>query len=84
MFQWDLSMTIQSNFRYMKKHFQFVVGFRSISANGLGIYAVPDAETLKISRNHNRVLHIYLLVSSSYYYENIKTKDRKMAQLRRR
>ena len=40
----------------------------NITDNGTGIYAVPDAETLKFSRNLNRVLHIYL-VSSSYLYE---------------
>lgn len=34
-------------------------------SNGLGIYAVPKAETLKISINLNKVLHIYL-VSNSY------------------
>jgi hypothetical protein len=55
----------------------------SITANGLGIYEVPLHRTLKISVNLNRVFHIYL-VSSSYYYENIETKNRKMAQLRRR
>lgn len=33
----------------------------------LGIYAVPDAETLKLNTNLNRVLHIYLVSNSIYY-----------------
>ena len=32
-----------------------------IDTNVLGIYAVPNAETLKISINLNRILHIYLV-----------------------
>ena len=32
--------------------------------NVLGIYAVPEVETLKISINLNRVLHIYLVSNS--------------------
>ena len=38
-----------------------------MAANVLGIYAVPEAETLKLSINLNRVLHIYL-VSKRFYY----------------
>jgi len=32
-----------------------------IEPNGWGIYAVPEAETLKISINLNKVLHIYFV-----------------------
>jgi hypothetical protein len=40
----------------------------------LGIYAVPDAETLKYSTNLNRVLHIYLVIQRFIYMElNIET-----------
>ena len=34
---------------------------QGITHNGTGIYAVPDAETLKFSINLNRVLRIYLV-----------------------
>lgn len=40
---------------------QLLVYSGRIDTNMLGIYAVPEAETLKISININRILHIYLV-----------------------
>ena len=38
-----------------------------IEYNVKGIYAVPEAKTLKININLNRVLHIYLVIGSKIY-----------------
>lgn len=57
---------------------------KTMIANDWVYMQYPMQKTLKFSTNLDRVLHIYPIVRSSYYYENSKTKDRKMAQLRRR
>ena len=40
---------------------QLLVSSGRIDTNVLGIYAVPKAETLKISININGILHIYIV-----------------------
>ena len=35
----------------------------------MGVYAVPDAETLKFSINLNRVLHIYLVSKRIFFMD---------------
>ncbi len=43
-------------------------------AQRLGIYAVPEAETLKFNTNINKVLHIYLVSNSTDYETKIFSK----------
>lgn len=68
--EWVYGMPIYGNLDTTFTEMQCYINnrYEDNFAQRLGIYAVPDAETLKLNINLNRVLHIYL-VSSSYLYE---------------
>ena len=54
-----LLLELKKNLNIMT--WQLLVSSGRIDTNVLGIYAVPNAETLKININLNRILHIYLV-----------------------
>lgn len=54
-----LLLELKKNLNIMT--WQLLVSSGRIDTNVLGIYTVPNAETLKISINLNRILHIYLV-----------------------